>query len=240
LARWNNSLQTRAEIQRLKRDAVIHEAGKAFSERGYHDTSLDDIAKALGVSKGTLYNYVKDKQEILFELHRLAGDIGSHAFAAARAEGGTGAQMLRSSLVRFIYGLTEQLGACRVLMEFDALKPEDRIQAKKIRDAFESSFVEFIQAGISDGSLRKIEPRLMVFTFMGAVNWIPRWFSPKGRLTGQYIAESMTDMLLNGLVAKGAKGTISTPPRMPRATLADKAPSAPKRQAAGKRKTKVS
>lgn len=204
MARWKNSQKTDAEIQRLKREAVLHEASRAFSERGYHDTSLDDVAKALGVAKGTLYNYVTDKQEILWELHQLAGAIATDAFAAARQAGGSGAQMLRASLVGFIHGLTEELGACRVLMEFDALKPEDRVKAKKLRDAFEKSFVEFIQLGIADGSIRKVEPRLMVFTFMGAVNWIPRWYSPSGRLTGQYIAETMTDMLLRGLVTKRA------------------------------------
>ena len=208
MARWNNSLQTHAQIQQLKREALLHEAGKAFSERGYHATSLDDVAKALGVSKGTLYNYVTDKQEILWELHKIAGDIATSAFAAAPAEAGTGAQMLRGSLVRFIHGLTEELGACRVLLEFEALRPEDRVKARKMRESFENSFIEFIEQGMADGSMRKVEPRLMVFTFMGAVNWIPRWYSPTGRLTGRYIAQAVTDMLLRGLVAR--KG--ETPP----------------------------
>lgn len=227
MARWNNSLQTHAQIQQLKREALLHEAGKAFSERGYHATSLDDVAKALGVSKGTLYNYVADKQEILWELHKIAGDIATSAFAAARAEGGTGAQMLRGSLVRFIHGLTEELGACRVLLEFEALRPEDRVKARKMRESFENSFIEFIEQGMADGSIRKVEPRLMVFTFMGAVNWIPRWYSPTGRLTGHYIAEAVTDMLLRGLVAK--KG--GTPPQPAAAAPASQRAAAKPRKA---------
>jgi AcrR family transcriptional regulator len=204
VSRWNNSLQTSIEIQKLKRDAVLREAGRAFSERGYHSTSLDDVAKALGVSKGTLYNYVKDKQEILWEFHRLAAEIAEASFASARVQGGSGAEMLRNTLRHFIHGLTQELGACRVLMEFNALRPADRVKAAKLRDSFEKAYVDLIEIGIADGSLRAVEPKLAIFTFMGAINWIPRWYSPTGRLTSDYIAETMTDILLQGLVTQPA------------------------------------
>jgi AcrR family transcriptional regulator len=202
VARWNNSLETSAEIQRLKRAAVLQEAGKAFSARGYHNTSLDDVAKALGVAKGTLYNYVKNKQEILWELHLRAAEIARNALASAQAEGGTGAQVLRGTLLLFIRGITEELGACRVLVEFDALKPQDQVKAKKLGHGFVESLVDVIEVGIADGSIRQVDPRLMVYTFMGAVNWIPRWYSPSGRLSSTCIAESIADILLHGLVAK--------------------------------------
>ncbi len=213
MSRWNNSLQTSVEIQKLKRDAVLREAGRAFSERGYHSTSLDDVARALGVSKGTLYNYVKDKQEILWEFHRLAAEIGEESFATAKKQGGSGAEMLRITLKHFIYGLTQELGACRVLMEFHALRPDDRVKASKLRDAFEQAYIELIEIGIADGSLRSVEPKLAIFTFMGAINWIPRWYSPSGRLTPEYIAETMTDTLLLGLVRTVGESNPPSPVR---------------------------
>jgi AcrR family transcriptional regulator len=197
--RWNNSRQTHDEVQRLKREAVLKEAGRAFSRKGYHNTSLDDVAKALQVSKGTLYNYVKDKQEILFECQKLACDIGDRAFAHARERGGSGAQMLRNVLSHYIELITSELGSCAVLMEVDALRPEDRETVVAHRDGFERSFVVIMKAGIRDGTLRNVDPKLAVFTFMGAVNWVPRWYTPDGRLTGSVIAEKMTDILMAGL-----------------------------------------
>ena len=50
----------------LKREAVIHAAARAFNERGYHNTSLDDIAAALEVTKPTIYYYVENKEQLLF------------------------------------------------------------------------------------------------------------------------------------------------------------------------------
>ena len=211
MARWKNSLQTSDDIQRLKRDAVLREAGRAFSRHGYHNTSLDDVARALGISKGTLYNYVRDKQEILFAFHQLAYDLSDQAFAHGRAQakanGGRGADVLRGILVRYIELLTGELGACGALMEVDALRPEDRAEAARRRDAFEAAFVSIIEDGIHDGSIRPVDPKLAVFTFMGAINWLPRWFVPGGRLPGDALAVQMTDLLLSGLTT----GAVRTP-----------------------------
>ena len=219
LARWKNSLQTSDDIQRLKRDAVLREAGRAFSRHGYHNTSLDDVARALGISKGTLYNYVRDKQEILFAFHQLAYDLSDQAFAHGRAQGGRGADVLRGILVRYIELLTGELGACGALMEVDALRPEDRAEAARRRDAFEAAFVSIIEDGIRDGSIRPVDPKLAVFTFMGAINWLPRWFVPGGRLPGDALAEQMTDLLLSGLTTGAAR-----PPRAARTAPAARTP----------------
>jgi AcrR family transcriptional regulator len=200
LPRWKNGLQTSDEIQRLKRTAVLKEAGRAFSKRGYHNTSLDDVAKMLKVSKGTLYNYVKDKQQILHEFHMIAAEIGDRAFAYGRTCGGNGAEILRNTLRHYIHLLTEEVGACGALMEVDALRPQDRAEAVKVRDKFERNWTAVIRTGIKDGSIRNVDPKLAIFTFMGAVNWMPRWFSSSGRLQGREVAEQMTDILLNGLV----------------------------------------
>ena len=204
MPRWKNELQTNDEIQRLKRDAVIREAGRAFSKRGYHNTSLDDVAKSLQVSKGTLYNYVTDKQEILYECHQMALDIGERAFKLAKEHPGTGAQVLEATLCGYIEMLTGELGACGVLMEVDGLRPQDRERVAARRGSFEKNFVAMLQKGMKDGSLRKIDPKLAVFTFMGAINWMPRWFDPAGRLSGKDVARHMTDLLLTGLVTAHA------------------------------------
>jgi len=216
MPRWKNKLMTTEDVQRIKRDAVLKEAGRAFSKRGFHNTSLDDVAKALQVSKGTLYNYVQDKQEILFEFYRIGTEIGNRAFEIGEAAGGSGADVLRTVLQTYIRLLTEELGACGALMELDALRPEDRAVAVKSRDAFQRKFLTLIEAGIKDGSLRPIEdPKLAIYSFMGAINWMPRWYDQKGRLSSGELAEAMTELLLGGLVADEDSESIGQPPLSP-------------------------
>lgn len=207
MSRWKNEQQTSDEVQRLKRSAVIREAGRAFGKRGYHNTSLDDVAKALRVSKGTLYNYIKDKQEILFECHKQAYEIGEKAIELGQADVSNGAERLTKTLRYYIQFLIEQLGACAVLMEIDALRPKDRAKAVERRDGFQRQIVDIVLAGVADGSLVVANPNIVVFTFMGAANWVPRWYSPQGKMSGKEIAEQMTELLMSGLRIRRPEGS---------------------------------
>jgi AcrR family transcriptional regulator len=199
LTRWKNEQQTSVEVQRLKRAAVLKEAARAFGQRGYHNTSLDDVAKALRVAKGTLYNYIKDKQEILFECHNQAYEIGEKAIELGQVDVSNGAERLTKTAKCYIRFLIEQLGACSVLMEIDALRPKDRAKVVERRDGFQRQIVDIVRAGIADGSLAATNPNIVVFTFMGAANWIPRWYSTEGKMSGEEIAEQMTELLMSGL-----------------------------------------
>ena len=212
MPRWKNHLQTNESLQRLKREAVLKEARRAFGKRGYHNTSLDEIASALHVSKGTLYNYVRDKQELLYECHSLALDIGEQAIEHSEKEGLTGAEMLRHILMHNIVSLTQEFSAFAVLTEVDALRPEDRIEIVKRRDGIEKRMVKLINSGIKDGSLRPLDPKIMVMTYMGVINWLPRWYSAEGRLTGHDIAQQITDLLMAGSL---------NPARIPQAEAAE-------------------
>jgi AcrR family transcriptional regulator len=199
MPRWKNEAQTDDALQRLKREAILKEAGRAFSQRGYHNTSLDDVAATLQVSKGTLYNYVRDKQEILFECHLVAIEMGKRAFKDGQIAG-TAAEILDATLRRYIELLTTEIGACGVLMEVDGLRAQDRAVVTRERDAFERNLVSILRAGFKDGSIRKTDPKIAVFAFMGTINWMPRWYSPDGRLSGPEVARQLTELMLHGLV----------------------------------------
>lgn len=204
LARWNNSLQTNEEVFRLKRRAILGESGRIFSRQGYHNTSLDDVAKALKVAKGTLYNYVRDKQEILFECHKMALDIGDRAFQYTEDQGGTGIERLWNMLFQYTATLTDEFGFCGILAELASLRPEDRKAIVARRDEHERRFDDMLRSGIADGSIRQVDTKLAICTFMGAINNLSLWYAPGGRLSNVEIAEKMTDILLGGLASNPA------------------------------------
>jgi AcrR family transcriptional regulator len=220
VARWKNVLKTNDEIYRLKRDAVLRESCRIISKRGFHNTSLDDVARALNVSKGTLYNYVKDKQEILFECHKMALDIGDRAFELAEAGASTAGEALRLVLRQYIATLIDELGACGVITEIDALKPADRKAIVARRDKLEAGFVKLLRQGAADGSLRPIDDKIAIFTFMAALHNVPIWYSPDGRLSGAEIAERMSDILMYGMMSASATsgGDIKRSPNSERRT----------------------
>ena len=199
MAAWKNALHKSHDIFSLKRDAIIREAGRIFSKQGFHNCSLDEVAELLDVSKGTLYNYVKDKQEILFECHKIAIGIAEKAFGAADA-GDSGAKQLETILTTYATLINDEL-ACGIISETGSLREDDRRVVKAQRRKLNQRLVTIVRKGIRDGSLRAVDPEIAVQAFVGAIHAIPSWYSPNGRLTGADIAREIVGVLMNGLLA---------------------------------------
>jgi AcrR family transcriptional regulator len=206
--RWKNVLKTSDEVHRIKRNAVLREATRIIARRGFHNTSLDDIAAALQVSKGTLYNYVADKQEILFECHLMAFDMAGRAYKFAAQHEQSGYGKLRLMLRTYVRWLNAALGGGGVTAEVSALRPSDRRTIIAKRDRFDSRLTGLLKEGMNDGTIRPVDPKLAVFTVMGAVNAVQSWYSPNGRLTIDQIADGMVDLLLHGLAGGQARKVV--------------------------------
>ena len=199
MARWNNSAFDRDEQYRLKRQALIRQAGKVFSKDGFEGTSLDEIAKQLNVTKAALYYYVKSKHEILFECHQLAHDLSERAIEEAERDGRNGLEKLTLFLHKHIETLTGELGSIAVLTNLASLKPSDRAKIIARRDQFDAALRGIIKEGIDDGSLRPCDTKLTGFFIMGAINWIPTWFSDKGSKSGKEVADKFIELFVDGL-----------------------------------------
>jgi TetR/AcrR family transcriptional regulator len=199
-ARWAAAVPSRAEQFETKRRAVVREAARAFGKRGFHNTSLDEIAEALGVSKPALYRYVRTKHEILYEAKNLVFELGDRARAAAFAGSADPLEQLRAYIVGYIELVTGELDSYAVMAEpVTTLPPEYR---EPIMDRMRNSdrhLRQMVEACIAAGSIPPCEPWLAVSFFMGAINHIARWYSADGPMTGRQIGEAFADFILNGL-----------------------------------------
>jgi AcrR family transcriptional regulator len=201
---WKDAGQSRDEQFAAKRAALIRKAARAFSARGFYNTSLDDIAAELGVTKPALYYYIKNKEEILYACHQTSNELGAQAMTFAESLPGTGLDRVVALARRYVELLTGEFGASAVLMEFDALQPENKKTIVAGRNRFDRRFRGLIANGVEDGSIRKVDPKLTVFFFMGSVNWMTRWFRPDGAYGGQEIANRFADYLRESIKARGA------------------------------------
>lgn len=195
VAAWSDAIQSPDQQYELKRKALIHAAARAFNARGYHNTSLDDVAAELGVTRAALYHYIRSKQEILFECHMLVYDLGEQAIEHARTHGRNGLERACLIIRRFIELFNGEMGRVAVMSEHKSLEPAMQALIQKRRDDFDHEFRSVIDAGIRDGSIRAVDPKLAVFFAMGAVNWMgTRWYRPDGPLSSEQIAASFEDM----------------------------------------------
>lgn len=183
-----------------RRIEILKSAAAAFRHRGYHGASVDEIASALEMTKGNLYYYFRNKEEILFACHDYSNDVLLALLADVESSGATADVKLRKLVVAFIHMILDELRGTALTLDLEALSPAllKRVIAK--RDRFDRGLREVIQQGIDQGVFRPGDPKMIAFAIMGAVNWIPKWFDPAGPATSDQIGEAFADYLVGGLL----------------------------------------
>ncbi len=204
VARWQNAVPNEDEAFRTKRDTLIQQAGRSFRLKGYHNTSLDDVAARLGVSKPALYYYVKNKNEILYECISKALDLGEEALALAQREGKDPLDRLQRFIHAYIRLITSKHGALSVLTEHSSLAPDDQKRIAARRRKFDGIFREMVQECIDSRQIPPCEVKFAVFFFMGAINSITRWYRPEGSHDSVQVADAFLNFIMNGLRHSGA------------------------------------
>jgi TetR/AcrR family transcriptional regulator len=198
---WGAVVPSRDELHEAKRIALLREAASAFTRKGFHAASLDDIAQKLGVTKAALYHYFPSKHALLRECFKRALEVGFQGLDSARETGGNGREKLHHALRFYLKEVIDELSCCVVLVEKDALLPEDYAELLEIRDRFESALRDLVREGIVDGSIVPCDPKLAVFTMLGAVHWVSKWFNPAGAWSAEGVAAGLTEMLDRMLAA---------------------------------------
>jgi TetR/AcrR family transcriptional regulator len=208
---WKDVVPAANQQYERKRGVLLREAAASFNRSGYHGTSLDEIAKKLGVTKAALYTYVPSKEELLYYCHDSAMDTAMESLREARLSKGTGLEKVAMTLRRYLKLMLGEEGGYIVLLEENAMKPAHVKAIIKRRDAFEKGLRDLVEEGIVDGSIAPCNPKLAVFIAMGALNWSRKWFSPGGDWSGAQIAVAMTQMLERGLAALPVAAMIEDP-----------------------------
>jgi AcrR family transcriptional regulator len=195
---WTRS-RGRGQERAIKRDAVLRAAAQLFNEFGYHDTSLAMVASRLQVTKPTLYYYIQNKEEILFECVRLGLELLREAIAGAAASGGSAVDKLKAAMHEYALIVTRDYGMCLIRVGEDPLAPAGRKELRRLKAELDHEFRTLIEQGIAEGSLAPCDPKLAAFTVAGALSWIGRWYDPHGPLSAEAVARESTAILMKGL-----------------------------------------
>src|SRR3990170_1371543 len=187
--------------QGLSRERILAEAARIFNRLGYHGATLDDVARALGVTKAALYYYVANKEELLFQCCKVPIAIGLEGIRRAQAEAAAPDEQLRRALAAYIEGITDQLRGSVVILEEGTLSAERYREVKAERDEYERQLQGIIARGVADGAFVPCDLRLVGFAPLRAMNWIPKWYRPDGPRSGREIAEIFSSYLVRGLQA---------------------------------------
>ncbi|MEJ1171227.1 TetR/AcrR family transcriptional regulator [Variovorax sp. CCNWLW235] len=196
----------RAQQRELKRNAVLQTAAQLFNERGFHATSLDDIAERLNVSKPTVYYYVESKDQILLECVKIALDLMQAGIDEVRAAGGSAIDQLKACMRIYSSVVTQDFGMCVIRIGEDPLPDPLKKELRGLKAGIDGQFRRLIAEGVDEGSLAPCDPKMAAFMLAGALSWIGRWYRPDGDLTPDQIADQGIELLLNGVLHRPAAG----------------------------------
>lgn len=194
----------RQRDREIKRDAVIRAAAHAFNRKGYHNTSLDDIAAALAVTKPTVYYYVTSKEQLLFECFSAGVEPIRAAFAEARGLRSPGRERLNAVLRRYAQAVASDFGWCMVRAEDEDLPPALSSQIKNAKSEIDQGIRQLLREGMQDGSIHAGDPKMMAFVLAGALNWIAHWYREDQSMSAAEIADAFVRVFENGLRPRNA------------------------------------
>ena len=190
--------RVRAKRDRRKEE-ILRSAAAAFRRRGFHGTSTAEIARALHMTKGNLYYYFRDKEQLLFACHDHSLNLVLESLAEAEASDRPPEEKLRTLIRRHVEVMIDELGGSAMALEFGTLSPPflRRVIAK--RDRYERGFRRIIAAGMSRGRFAPGDPKLSALAILGSINWVARWFRPVGSRSATDVGEVFAAFFVRGL-----------------------------------------
>ena len=184
-----------------RRAEMVEVAARLFSERGYHGTSMQHMAEALGLLRGSLYAHIGSKEELLFEVVDRGADRFLDRARLALKDDSDAPARLTALLVGHIETAIEHLEAATVFLnEWRYLSSDKRQLIQRKRDDYENLIRSVIDDGIARGELRKdLDVALTARLVLSAGNWTYTWYRPGGPLTPTDVGRAFAETLIRGL-----------------------------------------
>jgi AcrR family transcriptional regulator len=181
-----------------RREELVSVAARLFADRGYHGTSMADLAEAMGVQKGSLYSLTESKQELLVVITR-EGAATFHAALDAVPDDAEPLERIRLALRAHLGVVAAQVSAATVFTrEWRFLDEPERSTFRAERRRYEERWRELLRDAAERGALRSdLDVEAAVLLVLSAANWAYTWMKPRAD-TGE-LADRFFAILLDGV-----------------------------------------
>ncbi|MCX4966047.1 TetR/AcrR family transcriptional regulator [Streptomyces sp. NBC_00654] len=178
---------------------------EVFNERGYDGTTMDDVARAAGISKSSLYHHVRGKEELLERAVRRALEELFRVFDDAEAQRGPAVLRLEYVAHRVVRMLVAELPYVTLLLRLRGNTGAERAALARRRE-FDRRVTGLVERAVADGDLSDaVEPRLATRLLFGMINSVVDWYRPHiaaagpAAVTGRELADAVVRLAFQGL-----------------------------------------
>lgn len=184
-----------------KEQEIITVAARLFKEKGYRATTLEDIAVAVGMLKGSLYYYIRSKEELLYLVvrdpirqayNKLEEIVNSDAPVRTKI-----AQAIANHMTLFHQHYPH---IAVYLHDYHHLLEKLQDNVIETPKHYQRLWAILLQQGIASGELRQdLDVKVAGYAILGMCNWVYRWYKPTGKLPAEEVATVFTKLVLEGL-----------------------------------------
>lgn len=176
------------------RDDVVRTAGRLFAQRGYHGTSMRNLAAELGLLGSSLYSHISSKEDLLVEVVERGASLFQLSADNAVATPGDHVDRLRALVAGHVDVVLDHLDEVRTFLnEAGALDEMHRSRVLAARDRYENAFrVVLAEAGVAD-------PKLGAIFLLSILNALERWYRPSGPIDRRQLVEEILRFAMTGV-----------------------------------------
>jgi AcrR family transcriptional regulator len=187
----------------LPRELQVRAAAlKLFRDKGYHATSMRDIAEVVGINKGSLYSYIRSKEDLLIPFFERAMGSLLAEIEAITADASLGpTERLKRAIRAHVLNVAANLDELTVyLSEWRQLHADSLSTVRGQRERYAALFLEIVEDGVARGEFRAMDSSVSAMGMIGMCNWMYRWYREDGRLTPDQIADTLIELALGGVL----------------------------------------
>jgi TetR/AcrR family transcriptional regulator, cholesterol catabolism regulator len=194
-----------AEAAAARESLVRAAALRLFKEKGYHATSMRDIADAVGVNKGSLYSYIRAKEDLLIPVFERAMGVLLEEMEQISADASLRpTERLRRAIHAHVTAVADNLDVLTVyLSEWRQLGADSLATVRQQSERYAVLFQQILQDGLRSAEFRPMDSRIVMLGVIGMCNYLFRWYRPEGRLTPSEIADELTELVMKGVRSGG-------------------------------------
>lgn len=203
-------------------DEIVQAAAEEFTERGYDGATLEAIAGRVGILKGSLYNYISNKDDLLFAvIEEPAKRLLTELTALSEASGDPALTRLHQLFVRQIGIFADHYPAAFVYLQ-QLGRPSHREEFREMDTRYIRCIETIIADGIRTGEFSaSVRPPIAARAIVGMLDWMQHWFEPRSRQDDEAIALELLSIAVGGLSGGGlVKSALSPSVRGEATTLA--------------------
>lgn len=189
-------------------DEIVRVATRLFRERGYHGTSMSDVAGVIGVTAASLYYHFESKQELLLSVLRAGMDTLLESLEEIAAADAAPEERLERAISNHLAFVLQRGDAVAVFLRERRFLDPPRLQIYELRvDRYDELFTSIVAEACTEGGLPDLEPKLLSMLILGTINSVVEWYRPDGRYSQEELSLSVQRLIAAMLSERSANGS---------------------------------